>query len=417
MLADNYWEDDKLQDRHYYARQREDRAGGRFYWPMILRRSKATPLISFFGLLLVIWWWFARGEQPVQLEWSRFAYSQYTTDTQTLCNALMVFESLHKLGSKADRVLLYPQEWTVKRDDRTAWLMQLAQQKFGVKLQAVELLGAGPDADGEAESPGTLDKPSDWNLSVTKLRVFELVQYDRVLHLDSDITLQQHMDELFLLPKTPIAMPRAYWSDGPPSLWQLTSLIMLIEPNPHEIRAMMEALHQWQKQPDYAKSKKYDMDLLNHRFGASAMVLPHRPYTMLTAEFRSHNHSTYLGSRNAHNLDPRGQWDPDQALKEAKLVHFSDWPLPKPWVMWSSEALSEMQPDCGGAKKGTCREREIWKKLYDDFRHRRKDLCKILSVPPPDWWSWKKSVGAGGSGSRSQGRETLESRNSSEPLS
>jgi hypothetical protein len=412
MVADNYWENDELQDRRYYARGREDRSGGRFYWPLILRRSKTTPLISFFGLLLFIWWWVSYREQPKKLDWSRFAYSQYTTDTQTLCNALMVFESLQKLGSKADRVLLYPQEWTGSRDQRTAWLLQIAQEKFHVKLQAVDLLGA--NADSKTESPGTLDKPSDWNLSVTKLRVFELIQYDRVLHLDSDITLQQHMDELFLLPKTPIAMPRAYWSDGTSSLWQLTSLIMLVEPNPHEIPAMMDALQQWQTHPDYAKSKKYDMDLLNHRFGASAMVLPHRPYTMLTAEFRSKNHSTYLGFRNGHEPDPRGHWDPDKALKEAKLVHFSDWPLPKPWVMWSAEALSEMQPDCGGEKKGTCREREIWKKLYDDFRHRRKDLCKVLSVPPPDWSSWKKTVGAGGPNTDSNGQDTLESQNSSQ---
>jgi hypothetical protein len=394
MLTDDYWEDDELQDRLHYARNRKERSGGRFYWPLILRRSKTTPLISFFGLLLIIWWWMTCREQPTKLDWSRFAYSQYTTDTQSLCNALMVFESLHKLGSKADRVLLYPQEWTRNQDERTKWLMEIAEKKFGVKVQPVDLLGA--DAGSKTESPGTLDKPSDWNLSITKIRVFELVQYDRILHLDSDITLLQHMDELFLVPKTSIAMPRAYWSDGPPSLWQLTSLIMLVEPNPHEVLAMMETLRQWQIQSTYAKSKKYDMDLLNHRFGASAMVLPHRPYTMLTAEFRSHNHSTYLGFRNGHEPDPRGKWDPDQALKEAKLVHFSDWPLPKPWIAWSAEALSEMQPNCGGDLKGTCREREIWKNLYNDFRHRRKDLCKILSVPAPDWKSWKHTVGAGG---------------------
>jgi hypothetical protein len=324
MPADNYWEDDELQDRLYYAREREKRSPrfrpsrGHFYWP--LRRLKATPLI-FALLLILIWWWATSGEKPTKVDWSRFAYSQYATDTQSLCNALMVFESLHKLGSKAERVLLYPQEWVGNRDDVNWRLKQVAEQKFGVKSHPIQLLGS----DTKAERPGTLDKPSSWDLSVTKIRVFELVQYDRVLHLDSDITLLQHMDELFLLPKTPIAMPRAYWSNGLPPSWQLTSIIMLVEPNPNEVNAMMEVLRHWQTRPDYANSKKYDMDLLNHRFGASAMVLPHRPYAMLTAEFRSHDHSTYLGYRNGHELDPRGKWDPDRALKEAKLVHFSDW--------------------------------------------------------------------------------------------
>jgi hypothetical protein len=396
MPADNYWEDDELQDRLYHAREREKHGqrllppSGGFYRP--LRRSKIISLIV--GLLLITWWWgFPSGKKATKVDWSRFAYSQYATDTQSLCNALMVFESLQKLGSKADRVLLYPQEWMSKRDDKTALLMQVVQQKFGVKLEPIQLLSADGD---EVESPGTLDDPSsDWDLSVTKIRVFDLVQYDRVLHVDSDITLLQHMDELFLLPKTPIAMPRAYWSDGEPLSWPLTSLIMLAQPNPYEVSAMMDALHEWQTQPGYAASKKYDMDLLNWRFGTSAMVLPHRPYAMLTAEFRSHDHSTYLGSRNGHALDSRGKWDPDAALKEAKLVHFSDWPLPKPWIMWPVEGLAEIQPDCGGSTQGTCREREIWKKLYDEFRHRRRDLCKILSVPAPDWGAWKNSTGAG----------------------
>jgi hypothetical protein len=402
MYADDYWANDELQDRLYYASQREKRkynyrqSNGRFArHHQSLRRFRSRTVLLIFGLLLlVLWWWLASSKSHVKLDWSRFAYSQYATDTQSLCNALMVFERLHKLKSMPDRVLLYPRDWQRSGADLNGRLMQVARQKYGVKLQPVSLIGS----DATPESPGTLNKPSDWNLSVTKIRVFELVQYDRVLHLDSDITLLQHMDELFLLPRTPIAMPRAYWSDGPSSSWQLTSLIMLVEPNPWELSAMMETLRQWQAQPDYAQSKKYDMDLLNHRFGASAMVLPHRPYAMLTAEFRSRNHTKYLGVQNGYRLDPRARWDPDRALMEAKLVHFSDWPLPKPWVMWPVQGLAEMQPDCGGSNRATCKEREIWKNLYHDFRRRRKDVCKILSVPAPDWQSWKNSTGAGGSG-------------------
>jgi alpha-N-acetylglucosamine transferase len=398
MPVDDYWEDDELQDRLFYAREHEHERLGqrhllssyRIFWPS--RRLKVAPVI-FFVLVLSVWWWMRSGQNSTKLDWSRYAYSQYTTDTQSLCNALMVFESLHRLRSKADRILLYPQEWAQNQEDINWSLIRLAEQKFGVISQPIHLL----TADGNPESPGTLENPSDWNLSITKIRVFDLVQYDRVLHLDSDITLLQHMDELFLLPKTPIAMPRAYWSDGPPFSWPLTSHIMLIEPNSHEVPAMMDLLKQWKRHSANANSKNYDMDLLNLRFGASAMVLPHRSYAMLTAEFRSHNHTAYLGHQYGHKLDSRGQWDPDKALKEAKMVHFSDWPLPKPWIMWPVEGLAEIQPDCGNDHKETCREREIWKTLYDDFRLRRKNLCKILSVPAPDWLAWKNMTGAGSS--------------------
>lgn len=395
VVKDDYWEDDELQDRLYHARKDEERrqrfrpSRSGFRWT--LSRTKTIPLIL--GLLVMVWWLLSSIPRSTRLDWSRYAYSQYATDTQSLCNAVMVFASLHRLGSKADRILLYPQQWMYRKDTKTAWLMETAKKKYRVKLEPIQLISA----DGKPATPGTLATPdSDWNLSVTKLRVFDLIQYDRVIHLDSDITLLQHMDELFTLPSTPIAMPRAYWSHGPYSKWELTSLVMVIEPSTHEVPAMMKILREWQKDPSYAQSNKYDMDLLNDRFGGSAMVLPHRPYTMLSAEFRSHNHTTYMGNPHSHPLDQRAIWKADDALLEAKLVHFSDWPLPKPWIMWPSEGLAEIQPDCGGSTKGTCREREIWKKLYNDFRRRRKDICGILSVPAPDWGTWKGEVGAGG---------------------
>lgn len=53
--------------------------------------------------------------------------------------------------------------------------------------------------------------------------------------------------------------------------------------------------------------------------------------------------------------------------------------------MWPTKGVEEMQPDCDGLHKGTCAERRIWKHLYDDFRRRRAEVCKLLSVPAPDW--------------------------------
>ena len=35
--------------------------------------------------------------------------------------------------------------------------------------------------------------------------------------------------------------------------------------------------------------------------------------------------------------------DAQAVFDEAALVHFSDWPLPKPWTQWSSDALAEMR--------------------------------------------------------------------------
>lgn len=233
-------------------------------------------------------------------------------------------------------------------------------------------------------------------MSITKLLAFKLTKYKRVLHLDSDITLLQHLDELFLLPKTPIAMPRAYWSDMTnDGQWPFTSLMILLEPNVLEFTELMNLLKLWSDQG--SKRDRYDMDLLNARFAFSATTIPHRPYALLSAEFRRRDHLPYLG-------DDGTAWNPDKMFAEAKLVHFSDWPLPKPWIMWPRRGLAELQPDCGdsfaslrgGAIETPCRDREIWKELYEDFRIRRRDICRILSVPAPSEYQWALMKGESG---------------------
>lgn len=212
-----------------------------------------------------------------------------------------------------------------------------------------------------------------WDSSITKLLAFSQTQYDRVLHIDSDVTILQEMDDLFFVPHAKAAMPRAYWEYA--QTRKLTSLLILIEPSYREYKALMDAAQpiiagQVGAAADNETTEvRYDMELLNDRYGDSAMVLPHRQYGLVSGEFRTKNHRAYLGN-------DYEAWDPDKVLKEAKLVHFSDWPLPKPWVMWPQKLLAEMLPRCdnkpGTPEESGCRDREVWRELYEDFRRRRK---------------------------------------------
>ena len=96
--------------------------------------------------LFVIYLLRSRHTESSGVDWSRFAVSQYATDSATLCNAVMVFESLERLGSKAERVLLYPREWdtTVENAvDRDSQLLILARDQYRVKLKPIELLAVG----------------------------------------------------------------------------------------------------------------------------------------------------------------------------------------------------------------------------------------------------------------------------------
>lgn len=121
------------------------------------------------------------------------------------------------------------------------------------------------------------------------------------------------MDELFFLPPVPVAMPRAYWLGF--DKFKLSAQILVIKPSTFEYNRIFKAIAA-------ARSDEFDMDILNKLYNDSALVLPHRGYGMITSTLYGDDHSNYLGNTEE-------KWDVDMAMKEAKLIHFSDWPIPK----------------------------------------------------------------------------------------
>lgn len=75
------------------------------------------------------------------VDWSRFAYVQYVTNTEYLCNSVMLFEALHRLGSRADRLMMYPSSFSVDSDGGSteSALLQKARDAYGVKLAPIEV--------------------------------------------------------------------------------------------------------------------------------------------------------------------------------------------------------------------------------------------------------------------------------------
>lgn len=100
-------------------------------------------------------------------------------------------------------------------------------------------------------------------------------------------------------------------------------------------------------------------------------MFPHKPYLLLSGEMRAKSHEAYLGFKE----EP---WDVDSVMKQAKYVHFSDWPVPNPWVGTTEAMKLENQPGCKppGEQGGEldCADRNAWLWLYE-FRERRKRVC------------------------------------------
>lgn len=162
------------------------------------------------------------------------------------------------------------------------------------------------------------------------------------------------MDELFLLPSSPVAMPRAYWLDQP----FLSSQLIVIEPSALEWTKIERFMHN-------RKDPGFDMDILNALYKDLCTIIPHRKYNLITGEFRGDKHEKYLGTS--------AQWNGTTMLEEAKFIHFSDWPRPKPWIKASDQQVQDMQPKCKDTEGGKdCSDRQAWLSIYQDFADSRE---------------------------------------------
>ncbi|RDL38128.1 uncharacterized protein BP5553_05561 [Venustampulla echinocandica] len=191
------------------------------------------------------------------IDWKTNAYATYVTGGEYLCNAVMIFESLARMESKAARLLLYPNtaEFSLSNGvglEENRRLLVKARDEYGVNLVPIKVIHKKLNYHL-------------WQDSYTKLLVFNQTQYTRVLFLDSDATVLSPMDELFLLPPCSAAMPRAYWLKKP----VLTSHIMLIQPSASEFARVNKAIKK-------AGLGTYDMEIVNRLYGTDCVVLPHR---------------------------------------------------------------------------------------------------------------------------------------------
>lgn len=162
------------------------------------------------------------------------------------------------------------------------------------------------------------------------------------------------MDELFLLPSAPVAVPTAYWIGND----TVSSAIMLIEPSMDEYKKVLAGMKN-------RVSNEFDMDLVNDLYAGNAMVLPN-DYWVVSGEFRKKTHNTYLKEGET--------WDAEEILNRTKYVHFSDWPFPKPWYPSEPEEKWAVQPPCKPLPDGTkdCKDRDAWLWVYADFKKRRE---------------------------------------------
>jgi hypothetical protein len=77
--------------------------------------------------------------QKDDIDWSRYAYAQYATNTEYLCNSVMIFEALDRLGSKASRMLMYPATYDLDTVNLESQLLLKARDLYNVKLVPIQV--------------------------------------------------------------------------------------------------------------------------------------------------------------------------------------------------------------------------------------------------------------------------------------
>lgn len=120
-----------------------------------------------------------------------------------VCGAIALAQSILKTNTTNDLVLLA--DLTISKDSRQGL------QAAGWKVKQIDRI----------RSPNSkVDAYNEWNYS--KLRVWQLTEYDKVMFIDSDFIVLHNIDHFFEYPQL---------SAAPNSRWLFNSGIMLLEPS------------------------------------------------------------------------------------------------------------------------------------------------------------------------------------------
>ncbi|AMD18702.1 HBL200Wp [Eremothecium sinecaudum] len=400
------------------------------------------------------------------IDWKKYAYVNYATNINYLCNTLMLFQNLITFGTKADLLLLL-----------SSSLVDTQYEKYHeVQSMCKKLSQIAPDRV-VIKTVDSLIKPGDftsYSESLTKLLVFKQNEYERVIYMDSDSVVNDNMDELFFLPEhITFAAPISYWlfseddlkeaakdiskekrsTIDPSYLNDLKSRISAsqsiynILPNlPHSIysnsKSVIEDVIKYSSLKSKLfgslfKSKKngvifasnimvikpsniyymieksvlphalvseteYDMDVINERifnlqqiihdqflsfrehktrFIPKILVLPYSRYNILSGsllreQLHPHLKNDMLGYKVNDITGKESQPDLKTIASKAKYVHFSDYPMGKPWTFGSADDIKCSLDGVAVNQENKQELCKLWSNVYEKY-FEDKQICNI----------------------------------------
>ncbi|KAK6499334.1 N-acetylglucosaminyltransferase [Arthrobotrys conoides] len=358
-------------------------------------------------------------EMELQREKERYrtvGYVQLVDDFTTVCSAVLMFNDLDRLGSKASRILVYPESWDMQLE------ISESQQKEARKILAIQEKTlnnkrkqkgtkkskknkkedvpkqSGEEATNPLDPPPLLhqistDKSPQYHTArrllhfarikhsaillpmpddmVTPLVMLNMTDYKRLLYLRNPAVIMKNMDEMLLhSPAAVVSAPR----DGN---GELSSNFLMVTPEHGELEYITK------KEGTIPKDFGGLGKVVERIYANTAMLLPRWPHEIFTSDFFNPP-AENTGSRVSN-------WIPSKVPKEAHYIFFDagkktkngEWEkVPQPWKLKSLE--EDVAPKCqlvqemgNGEERWDCTARNVWKSLYDGYRQRRMEVCGL----------------------------------------
>jgi hypothetical protein len=179
--------------------------------------------------------------------------------------------------------------------------------------------------------------------SLLKLRIFQLIPYERVVFLDADSLPLTNLVCLFEAPfSEPVALPRAYWLPQPYG----TSALMVVRPSVE----IWRHLQGWiEHAVAIGADIQGDMDVINSAFEDQRHFLP-AEWLCLNGEWGNKELTPACGG-------------PDAVPAHVQVIHFSD--LGKPWFH-HPRTVRRLRPNA----------RERYYEFWEEWWRLREDLVR-----------------------------------------
>lgn len=178
------------------------------------------------------------------------AYVTILSTDSYLNGVLVLFESLKKTQPTINTFVVIINE---KINQKTIDILNKKQYKVILK-KSISI----PES---IKITNSLGNTSNWVYTFDKFNLFELVEFDKIVYLDSDMYVNKNIDELFEKPNmSGVIAGKSY--PGNESWKELNSGIMVIEPKKHIIDKLISTMIQMSK----PKIKKFIVLLIKKKW-------------------------------------------------------------------------------------------------------------------------------------------------------